>query len=93
MCCKQLLTITVVRDQYSLERYMKKTRVGLFSLLLIVFLTLGSLAQAENSIPAPPEGNLRYSITVSKFKNEAGWHGKWDVGDGFATIIIYVNSI
>ncbi len=32
-------------------------------------------------------GNLRYSITVSKFPNESGWHGQWDVGHGFATIL------
>lgn len=33
------------------------------------------------------EGGLRYSITVTKFKNEAGWRGKWDIGDGFSTIM------
>ncbi len=33
------------------------------------------------------EGNLRYSITVSKFPNESGWAGQWDVGDGFTTIM------
>lgn len=32
-------------------------------------------------------GNLRYSITVSQFPNESGWHGQWDVGHGFATIL------
>lgn len=36
---------------------------------------------------ARAEGNLRYSITVSKFENEAGWSGQWDVGDGFTTIM------
>ena len=36
---------------------------------------------------AQAEGNLRYSITVSKFPNEAGWSGQWDVGDGFTTIM------
>ena len=36
---------------------------------------------------AQAEGNLRYSITVSKFPNEAGWSGQWDVGDGFTTIL------
>ena len=47
-----------------------------------------SWAEAEKSGPVPgPKGNLRYSITVSKFKNEAGWHGKWDVGDGFSAIM------
>lgn len=36
---------------------------------------------------AQAQGNLRYSITVSKFPNEAGWSGKWDIGDGFTTIL------
>ncbi len=33
------------------------------------------------------DGNLRYSITVSKFPNESGWSGQWDVGHGFSTIL------
>ena len=32
-------------------------------------------------------GNLRYSITVSKFENKAGWHGQWDLGDAWGTIL------
>ncbi len=36
---------------------------------------------------ASAQGNLRYSITVSKFPNEAGWSGKWDIGEGFTTIL------
>jgi curli biogenesis system outer membrane secretion channel CsgG len=42
---------------------------------------------AAESIPAPPAGNLRYSITVTKFKNEAGWGGRWSVGDGMQTVM------
>ena len=42
---------------------------------------------AETTIPAPPEGNLRYSITVSKFNNESSWRGQWNLGDGFETIM------
>lgn len=33
------------------------------------------------------DGNLRYTITVEKFKNEAGWSGRWNVGDGFTTMM------
>jgi curli biogenesis system outer membrane secretion channel CsgG len=33
------------------------------------------------------EGGLRYTISVTKFKNEANWSGKWDLGDGFTTIM------
>lgn len=32
-------------------------------------------------------GNLRYTISVSKFQNKAGWSGRWDVGDGFGSIL------
>ncbi len=34
-----------------------------------------------------PEGNLRYSITVTNFENKAGWRGQWDIGDGFTEIM------
>lgn len=32
-------------------------------------------------------GNLRYSISVSKFDNEAGWHGQWEIGTAFGEIM------
>lgn len=48
-----------------------------------VFCAAGILGLAA----ARAEGNLRYSITVSKFENEAGWSGQWNVGDGFTTIM------
>ena len=56
-------------------------------IFLLISTMLAVAAYAETTIPAPPAGNLRYSITVSKFNNEAGWHGQWDLGDGFATIM------
>ena len=57
---------------------MKKIRKTLWA-----FCAAGMLSLAT----AQAEGNLRYSITVSKFPNEAGWSGQWDVGDGFTTIM------
>ncbi len=33
------------------------------------------------------KGNLRFTITVTKFENEAGWSGRWDIGDGFGEIM------
>lgn len=47
---------------------------------------LGAAGMLSMSV-AQAEGNLRYSITVSKFPNESGWSGQWEVGDGFATIL------
>ncbi|MFA5423913.1 MAG: CsgG/HfaB family protein, partial [Phycisphaerae bacterium] len=34
-----------------------------------------------------PEGNLRYSISVTSFENKSGWAGQWNVGDGFTEIM------
>lgn len=47
-------------------------------------ITLTCLAPVD--LPAQ-EGGLRYTISVTKFKNEAGWSGRWDLGDGFTTIM------
>ncbi|MBN2896333.1 MAG: hypothetical protein JXK05_10655 [Campylobacterales bacterium] len=57
---------------------------SLFTLLLVL---LVSLHADDYDIPAPPEGTLKYSVTVTKFDNEAGWSGKWSIGDGMATIM------
>lgn len=59
--------------------------------LLAAALTLTLMQTAvqaeDNEIPAPPEGNLKYSVTVKKFKNEAGWSGRWSIGDGMTTVM------
>jgi curli biogenesis system outer membrane secretion channel CsgG len=60
---------------------MRKTTACLIAVAAILFLVCTVLESKAAS------GNLRYTITVSKFENEAGWHGQWDVGDGFATIL------
>lgn len=65
---------------------MKRSILGSLCLLCVLILPVSWVA-AENTIPAPPAGNLRYSITVTKFKNEAGWHGRWSVGDGMQTVM------
>ncbi|MBP5510188.1 MAG: hypothetical protein J6Z49_04665 [Kiritimatiellae bacterium] len=37
--------------------------------------------------PAFGQGNLRYSITVSKFENKANWTGQWDLGHAWGEIL------
>jgi curli biogenesis system outer membrane secretion channel CsgG len=32
-------------------------------------------------------GGLRYSVTVSQFENKAGWHGQWDIGNAWGTVL------
>jgi curli biogenesis system outer membrane secretion channel CsgG len=65
---------------------MKRSMLSGLCLVFVLILPV-SWAAAETTIPAPPAGNLRYSITVTKFKNEAGWHGRWNVGDGMQTVM------
>lgn len=62
------------------------TEIAVMSVLLGYTGTTGLSAGKGSSLPKP-KGNLRYSITVSKFKNEAGWHGQWNIGDGFGAIM------
>lgn len=62
---------------------MKRKLVVCLGFILVFAMLSGAYAQV--TIPEPPPGNLRYSITVTKFANEAGWHGRWDLGDGFKT--------
>jgi curli biogenesis system outer membrane secretion channel CsgG len=54
---------------------------------LIVLLATLCIAQSVLVESLHAEGNLRYSISVKKFKNEAGWSGRWNLGDGFTTIM------
>ncbi len=60
-----------------------KTRIMALTALACVAGTIltASAKGAKNN------GNLRYTITVAKFKNEAGWSGRWNIGDGFSTIM------
>lgn len=55
-------------------------RIQKWRLVLAAAMMAGTLA-------VHAQGNLRYSITVSKFPNEAGWSGQWDLGHGFTTIL------
>lgn len=48
--------------------------------------TLLAAAMAATMVMADG-GNLRYSITVSKFENKANWAGQWDLGDAWGTIL------
>lgn len=67
---------------------MKKKFLQIIGFILTAVLFQASLVDARaNTIPAPPEGNLRYSIMVKKFKNEANWRGRYSLGDGMTTIM------
>jgi len=65
---------------------MRYWKVFLATAAALLFMS-ASVQAEENEIPAPPKGNLKYSVTVKKFKNEAGWHGRWAIGDGMTTVM------
>ena len=58
---------------------MRRVTATFLALVLTGMLCAATTAQSA--------GNLRYSISVAAFPNESGWHGQWDVGDGFSTIM------
>ncbi len=57
-----------------------KGTIRLLVLMAIVGMVLP--VQAEEAA-----GGLRYSITVSKFENRAGWTGYWSLGDAWGTVM------
>ena len=65
---------------------MKKTFTAIFAVVTATALANAQLKNVDFEAFGA-DGNLRYSITVTKFPNEAGWSGRWDVGDGFTTIL------
>jgi len=53
----------------------------------LIVLGLFVLALAIPALASAQSGGLRYSITVSKFENKAGWSGQWEIGDAWGTIM------
>ena len=50
--------------------------------------TFFAAAVAALAVSAYAEGgNLRYTIQVNKFENNANWSGRWDLGDAWGTIL------
>jgi len=59
---------------------MMRVILKVFALLAIVVLVLPVKAEEAS-------GGLRYSITVTEFENRSGWHGYWDLGDAWGTVL------
>lgn len=45
------------------------------------------LLAALPAVAQTGSGGMRYTITVTKFENEAGWYGQWDIGDAWGTVM------
>ena len=50
---------------------------------IIMFATIFATAPATAQ---EASGGLRYSVTVTRFENQAGWHGQWNLGDAWGTV-------
>ncbi len=46
-----------------------------------------NLALCGSALADEATGGLRYSITVSQFENQAGWYGRWDIGNAWGTVL------
>ena len=54
----------------------------------LVFLAM--VAVLASTMPASAQentGGLRYSVTVTEFENQAGWHGQWNIGHAWGTVL------
>lgn len=56
-------------------------------LVVLLFLATAILHPMAVSAAAADTGGLRYTISVVKFENRAGWHGQWDIGDAWGMIM------
>jgi curli biogenesis system outer membrane secretion channel CsgG len=54
---------------------------------LSICIVAALLATALPVVAQDTTGGLRYSITVTKFENQAGWYGRWDIGDAWGTVM------
>jgi len=57
-----------------------KRSLVLFTLIAVFVVALPVTAEEAT-------GGLRYTVTVTKFENRAGWHGYWDIGDAWGTVL------
>jgi curli biogenesis system outer membrane secretion channel CsgG len=61
--------------------------MALFVCMMTV-LNVSSVVLAAPDMPATSAtGGLRYTVSVAKFENRAGYRGQWDVGDGWGVIM------
>jgi curli biogenesis system outer membrane secretion channel CsgG len=58
--------------------------------ILRSFVLVTIVAVAWTAAPLAAEeasGGLRYTVTVTKFDNESGWRGQWDLGHAWDTVL------
>ena len=60
---------------------------GILRSFVLVALAVAVMCAVMPADAQDATGGLRYSITVTKFENQAGWHGYWDIGDAWGTVL------
>ena len=54
--------------------------LALITIVAVVCTAVPAMAQEAT-------GGLRYTVTVTKFENQSGWHGQWDLGHAWGTVL------
>ena len=66
----------------------RSVSTALFLCVMMVISLVPAAALAAPDMPASSAtGGLRYTVSVAKFENRAGWRGQWDIGDGWGIIM------
>jgi curli biogenesis system outer membrane secretion channel CsgG len=60
-------------------------KVFLRSLALMII--VAAVCAAVPATAQEATGGLRFTVTVTKFENQAGWHGQWDLGNAWDTVL------
>ena len=54
---------------------------------LALMILVAVVCTAVPAIAEEATGGLRYTVTVTKFENQSGWHGQWDLGHAWDTVL------
>ncbi len=60
---------------------MKMVKIAVVMLCIVTVLAVSAHAKTDT------KGGLRYSISVSKFKNRSGWSGRWSIAETFGSVL------
>lgn len=68
---------------------MKRSIAGFLFLCMITLMSaIPAVVLAAPAMPAgSATGGLRYTVSVSKFENRAGYGGQWNIGDGWGIVM------
>lgn len=65
----------------------KVTTIVFICMIALAWLVPAAVHAAPGMTAGSATGGLRYTISVAKFENRAGYRGQWDIGDGWGIIM------